>query len=192
VAFRFSNRRVRWPVRVDDSGSHFPTKTFAHRRHGFEAEYRTDGRTFPLPARVWIGIDWRGRQPPVTREDLPMSMSLRLLAISAAFAVAGAAFAATPQAGTAAAPAKAKTAQQQRMVDCNKQATGKKGDERKAFMSSCLKGESMTAAPAAKQTQQEKMKTCNTDAKTKALKGADRKTFMSSCLKGDSAAPASP
>ena len=114
-----------------------------------------------------------------------MSMSLRLLAISAAFVVAGAAFAAPPQTAT-----KAKTAQQQRMVDCNKQATGKKGDDRKAFMSSCLKGESMTAAPAAKQTQQQKMTSCNADAKTKALKGADRKTFMSSCLKGDAAAPA--
>ncbi len=28
--------------------------------------------------------------------------------------------------------------QQTKMADCNKQATGKKGDERKAFMSSCL------------------------------------------------------
>ncbi|WP_426702424.1 PsiF family protein [Rhodanobacter sp. Col0626] len=116
-----------------------------------------------------------------------MSMSLRLLAISAAFAFAGVTFAATPQASTAA-PAKARTAQQQRMADCNKQATGKKGDERKAFMSSCLKGGSMAAAPSAKATQQEKMKTCNADAKTKALKGADRKTFMSSCLKGSTAA----
>ena len=26
------------------------------------------------------------------------------------------------------------------MADCNKQATGKKGDERKTFMSTCLKG----------------------------------------------------
>ena len=42
-------------------------------------------------------------------------------------------------------PAKPMTPQQQRMVDCNKQATGKTGDERKTFMSSCLKGE--TAAP---------------------------------------------
>ncbi|HEX7342611.1 MAG TPA: PsiF family protein [Rhodanobacteraceae bacterium] len=115
-----------------------------------------------------------------------MSMSLRLLAISAAFAFAGATFAATPQAGTAA-PAKPRTAQQQRMADCNKQATGKKGDERKAFMSSCLKGHSTAATPSAKAAQQEKMKTCNADAKTKALKGAERKTFMSSCLKGNAA-----
>ncbi|MHB1058102.1 MAG: PsiF family protein [Rhodanobacter sp.] len=116
-----------------------------------------------------------------------MSLSLRMLAASATLAFAGAAFAASP-AGTTATAAKPHTAQQQRMVDCNKQATGKKGDERKAFMSSCLKGQSTAAAPSAKAAQQEKMKTCNADAKTKALKGAERKTFMSSCLKGDAAA----
>ncbi len=119
-----------------------------------------------------------------------MSMSLRLLAFSAAFAFAGAAFAATPQDSTAATPAaKPHTAQQQRMADCNKQATGKKGDERKTFMSACLKGESAaTVASPAKSAQQEKMKSCNADAKTKALKGAERKTFMSGCLKGSAAA----
>ncbi|WP_306524436.1 PsiF family protein [Dokdonella sp.] len=84
-----------------------------------------------------------------------------------------------------AAPAKTKTLtpQQQRMADCNKQAAGKAGDERKAFMSSCLKGE--TPAVSAKQTQQEKMKTCNADASDKKLKGADRKAFMSTCLRGE-------
>lgn len=75
------------------------------------------------------------------------------------------------------------TPQQQRMGDCNKQAEGKKGDERKAFMSTCLKGE--TAKP---MTQQEKMKACNTEATGK--KGDDRKAFMSTCLKGDGAAAA--
>lgn len=117
-----------------------------------------------------------------------MSMSLRLLAVSAAFAFAGAAFAATPPASNATKASKPHTAQQQRMIDCNKQATGKKGAERKTFMSSCLKGHSAQAM-SAKQTQQEKMKSCNADAKAKALKGAERKTFMSSCLKGGSAAP---
>jgi hypothetical protein len=29
--------------------------------------------------------------------------------------------------------------QQSKMATCNKEATGKKGDERKAFMSECLK-----------------------------------------------------
>ncbi|MFA6228673.1 MAG: PsiF family protein [Rhodanobacter sp.] len=120
-----------------------------------------------------------------------MSMSLRLLAISAAFAFAGAAFAATPQAASTAAPAKPRTGQQQRMVDCNKQATGKKGAERKSFMSSCLKGGSAAAAvPSPKMAQQAKMKSCNAEAKTKALTGTARKSFMSSCLKGAAAAPA--
>jgi hypothetical protein len=137
-----------------------------------------------------------------------MSLSLRLLAVSTAFAFAGAAFAASPAATPAAKP---HTAQQQRMVNCNKQATGKKGAERKIFMSSCLKststagasgkaippgypdvvgsyGKESPASAAAGRTQQQKMKSCNADAKSKALKGTDRKTFMSSCLKGGAAA----
>ncbi|EKT4468204.1 phosphate starvation-inducible protein PsiF [Pseudomonas putida] len=68
----------------------------------------------------------------------------------------------------------AATAQQEKMKTCNAEATAQtlKGDERKAFMSKCLKT-----------TQQEKMKTCNADATTKALKGDERKAFMSDCLK---------
>lgn len=86
--------------------------------------------------------------------------------------------------------AKALTPQQQRMKDCNAEAKTKAlaGDERKTFMSACLKGETVATAPAAKTTQQEKMKTCSTEAKAKSLKGEDRKTFMSTCLKGDAAA----
>ncbi|CAI8832256.1 Phosphate starvation-inducible protein PsiF [Pseudomonas sp. IT-P74] len=80
----------------------------------------------------------------------------------------------------------AATAQQEKMTTCNADATAKslKGDERKAFMSTCLK-----AAPVANDAgkvltpQQEKMKTCNADAATKALKGDERKAFMSDCLK---------
>ncbi|ATE79924.1 MULTISPECIES: PsiF family protein [Pseudomonas] len=79
----------------------------------------------------------------------------------------------------------AATAQQNKMTTCNADATAKslKGDERKAFMSSCLKA--APAADAAKPLtpQQEKMKTCNADAATKALKGDARKAFMSECLK---------
>jgi len=108
---------------------------------------------------------------------------------------ASAAFAADP------APAKQLTPQQQKMKDCNAQATGKTGDERKAFMSTCLKGGSAapatasTAAPAATtpakpMTQQEKMKACNVDANSKHLKGDERKSFLSACLKGDNAAAA--
>jgi len=86
--------------------------------------------------------------------------------------------------------AKPMTTQQQRMVDCNHQATGKTGDERKTFMSTCLKGAS-SAAPAAT-SQQQKMKSCSADAKAKSLKGDARKTYMSTCLKGDTASAAAP
>ncbi|RDJ00121.1 phosphate starvation-inducible protein PsiF [Dyella solisilvae] len=113
-----------------------------------------------------------------------MSSRLSLMVASLALAFAASTAFATPQAASTTAPAK--NSQQQRMTDCNKQATGKTGDERKAFMSSCLKGEE--AAPA-KMTQQEKMKACNADPQAKSLKGDARKQFMSSCLKGD-AAPA--
>ncbi|AIS15243.1 phosphate starvation-inducible protein PsiF [Pseudomonas chlororaphis subsp. aurantiaca] len=78
----------------------------------------------------------------------------------------------------------AQQAQQEKMKSCNAEATTKalKGDERKAFMSTCLK-KAAPAAVAAPATQQEKMKTCNADATTKALKGDERKAFMSTCLK---------
>ncbi|GLX90272.1 PsiF family protein [Pseudomonas weihenstephanensis] len=74
----------------------------------------------------------------------------------------------------------AATAQQNKMTSCNADASAKtlKGDERKAFMSACLK-----AKPAGAATQQEKMKTCNATAGTQALKGDARKAFMSTCLK---------
>ena len=79
----------------------------------------------------------------------------------------------------------AATAQQNKMTTCNAEATTKtlKGDERKAFMKTCL------SAPAANDAktltpQQQKMKDCNASAKTKALTGDARKTFMSTCLKG--------
>ena len=64
------------------------------------------------------------------------------------------------------------TAQQNKMADCNKEAGDKKGDERKAFMKTCLS--------AKKQTQQDKMKACNKDAGDK--KGDERKKFMKECL----------
>ncbi|HEU4460374.1 MAG TPA: PsiF family protein [Methylibium sp.] len=69
---------------------------------------------------------------------------------------------------------KAPTAQQNKMTQCNKDAEGKTGDERKAFMKTCL--------AAKKPTQQDKMKTCNADPKAKELKGDERKAFMKSCL----------
>ena len=71
----------------------------------------------------------------------------------------------------------AKSAQQSKMTTCNKDATGKKGDERKAFMKECLSAQKEVSPQAA---QQGKMKTCNVDAKGK--KGDERKSFMKECL----------
>ncbi|MEB0136468.1 PsiF family protein [Actimicrobium sp. CCC2.4] len=80
----------------------------------------------------------------------------------------------------------AATDQQTKMGTCNKEATGKKGDERKAFMKQCLSAKPAADAPAAATaaapaTQQGKMKTCNTEATGK--KGDERKAFMKECLK---------
>ena len=107
----------------------------------------------------------------------------RLLCLSAAvlaLAAAPSAFATThkeaPNMKAASAPAASAsmTAQQARMGECNKKATGKTGDERKKFMSSCLSGD-------VPMSQQDKMKKCNADAG--AMKGDERKAFMSNCLK---------
>jgi uncharacterized membrane protein len=74
--------------------------------------------------------------------------------------------------------------QQEKMKTCNAEAKTKSlaGDERKAFMKTCLSAKGDAEAP--KGTQQDKMKSCNADAKTKSLAGDERKKFMSECLKG--------
>lgn len=59
-------------------------------------------------------------------------------AVALALLIAAPAFAAD-------APAKTLSPQQQRMKDCNTQATGKKGEERRSFMSTCLKGSKAAA-----------------------------------------------
>jgi len=109
---------------------------------------------------------------------------------------------------SASTPALAESAQQSRMKECNAQAKGKMGDERKAFMKSCLSGDAAAAAakaapaPAAAPAktekapatapelsksgkpltaQQQKMKDCNVEAK--GMKGLERRKFMSGCLK---------
>ena len=67
---------------------------------------------------------------------------------------AACALAAPVQAATSSTPAKTLTPQQQKMKDCNAQAKTKalKGDDRKAFMKTCLSGSSSAAAPAAAAT----------------------------------------
>ncbi|MBE2259864.1 MAG: phosphate-starvation-inducible protein PsiF [Candidatus Accumulibacter sp.] len=125
-----------------------------------------------------------------------------LIAMVALVVATGGAFAAE----TKKEPSAAQKAQQEKMKSCNAEAKVKdlKGDERKQFMSGCLKAapttmaapEEVKAAPAktaapdqamaapTKQTQQDKMKACNAEAGSKALKGDERKKFMSECLKG--------
>ena len=78
-----------------------------------------------------------------------------------------------------------KTPQQQRMTTCNQQASSKalKGDERKTYMSSCLKNGSAKADEKSLTPQQQKMRECNATATQQSLKGGDRKKFMSACLK---------
>jgi hypothetical protein len=93
----------------------------------------------------------------------------KLFSLIAALALSSAAFAA-PEA------VPAKSAQQNKMVTCNADAAGKKGDERKAFMKECLSAKPVKAMT----PQQEKMKACNTDATGK--KGDERKAFMKTCL----------
>jgi hypothetical protein len=106
-----------------------------------------------------------------------MRRSTWLVAMGAALAVV---------AGQAAlAQATHENSQQEKMTACNADATtkGLKGDDRKAFMKTCLSTKG--AAPAAKgNSQQEKMKSCNADATTKGLKGDARKAFMQTCLSG--------
>ena len=72
-------------------------------------------------------------------------------------------------------PSAAQAKQQEKMTQCNKDATGKSGDERKAFMSDCLSGKTTHT------TQQDKMTACNASAGEK--KGDERKAYMSECLK---------
>jgi len=136
-----------------------------------------------------------------------------VLALALAFA-AGSSFAADATAPAAKTP----TPQQQKTSDCAKDAHAKglKGNDYKAFMSTCMKADSAAtgtsastanssksdakwvAAPAPNSaststtgnSQQEKMRKCSADASAKNLKGDERKAFMSTCLKGDSGTPA--
>lgn len=91
------------------------------------------------------------------------------------------------------------TPQAQRMTECNAQARDRhlSGDERRHFMSDCLKAHPAAHGAAARSDttaksrpaagehsgQGEKMKACNQEAAGKNLHGDERKQFMSQCLK---------
>lgn len=73
------------------------------------------------------------------------SLLVLLLSFGASAAMAATAVPASSASGVA---PKALSSSQNRMVQCNKDAAGKKGDERKAFMKGCLKGTPASAAVA--------------------------------------------
>jgi hypothetical protein len=92
--------------------------------------------------------------------------------------------------GASAKPADGKTAQQEKMTTCNKDAADKKlaGAARQKFMSECLSGGAkepkVEPKPAGgKPPQQDKMKTCNAMADKDKLKGDARSKFVTECLK---------
>lgn len=84
----------------------------------------------------------------------------------------------------------AQNSQQTKMTTCNADAKtkGLTGDDRKAFMKTCLSADA--PAPATGNSQQQKMKTCNAEATAKSLKGDERKTYMKTCLSSGASAGA--
>jgi len=97
----------------------------------------------------------------------------RILVVAAAFAFACAAPAFAADAKT---DAKAPNAQNQKMSDCNTKAGDKKGDDRKAFMKSCL-----SSKPVAEAKPESKISMCTK--KTAGLKGDERSKAQSECMK---------
>ena len=107
-------------------------------------------------------------------------MHIRQLAPLLLTLVLAPAFAAAPAVVAKSMPAKAPTAQQQRMSTCSAQNKGRKGADYKAAQSACLKGQTTAAAAPGRTAQQQRMATCS--AKNKGKKGADFKTAQASCL----------
>lgn len=100
-------------------------------------------------------------------------MKSLIIAVSAVFALSLAT-------GATAADEKKPTAQQSKMKTCNKDAGDKKlkGDERKKFMSECLKGDAAPAAAATADTGCE-AKALSKDGKK--LAGAAKEAFVKKC-----------
>ena len=101
---------------------------------------------------------------------------LMALIVAGAFAAATSAFAADPP-KTAAAKTDTATVnpQQEKMKMCNTKAGDKKGDERKAFMKTCLSAAPEPAKP------ESKMAMCNK--KTAGMNKEDRAKAQSECMK---------
>ena len=114
-----------------------------------------------------------------------MKLAIALLSLALA---TGSAFAAEEKAADAPkkAPSAAQKAQQDKMKTCNEKATGKKGDDRKAFMKECLSGSADSAnAPAAADAVNPK---CESMATEKKLAGAAKNSFVKKCTTDAAAA----
>jgi psiF repeat len=116
-------------------------------------------------------MDGTVRDPNVVHIRGTFMHKLMLIAVAYTFAVAAPAIAAD-----AAAPAAAPNAQQEKMKACNVKAEGKTGEDRKAFMKTCL---SATPAPAA--SPESKMAMCNKQ--TAGMAKEARSKAQSECMK---------
>jgi hypothetical protein len=103
----------------------------------------------------------------------------QLITLSAALALAlsTSAFANSHKEAPGMAASGAMTKQQSKMGDCNKEAGDKKGDDRKAFMKTCLSAKPMAAAKP-----ESKMSMCNK--KTAGMAKDERAKAQSECMKG--------
>jgi len=99
-----------------------------------------------------------------------------LLAIAAVCAMVCAGPSLAADTTTKSTDAKAPNSQQEKMKACNDQAGDKKGDERKAFMKTCLSAKPMAAAKP-----ESKMAMCNK--KTAGLTKDERAKAQSECMK---------
>ncbi len=99
-------------------------------------------------------------------------MKLLITAIALAFAALSAPTFAASHAAAAPMAEKKPTAQQGKMATCNKDAGEKKGDERKAFMKTCLSAKPAAAAASP---------ACEKSADDKKLAGAARKSHLKKC-----------
>jgi Ni/Co efflux regulator RcnB len=103
-------------------------------------------------------------------KELLMKKLITAVLLSAAFAAPS--FAASHAAAAPMADKKP-TAQQGKMATCNKDAGDKKGDERKAFMKTCLSAKPAAAAASP---------ACEKSADEKKLAGAARKSHIKKCM----------
>jgi len=78
------------------------------------------------------------------------------------------------------------TPQREKFAACAHEATGLKGEERRKFMSDCLKKHPTQAANAevVGESDDGRLAPCNAEADRRKLHGDEREAFLGSCLRG--------